>query len=69
MACERVAQSGSCTMVFMEVMLTSTVHLPEIEIVPGDAIVRQGDSAGAIWVPVSGCWRRREFAPQAPTFD
>lgn len=56
-------------MVFMEVMLTSTVHLPEIEIVPGDAIVRQGDSAGAIWVPVSGCWRRREFAPQAPTFD
>jgi hypothetical protein len=35
-------------MVFMQDMLKPTAHLPEIEIAPGDAIVRQGDSAGAV---------------------
>jgi CRP/FNR family cyclic AMP-dependent transcriptional regulator len=38
-------------------MLTLAAHLPEVHYAPGDAIVREGGSAGGIWVLVSGALR------------
>lgn len=35
-------------------MLTLSAHLPELAFAPGQAVVREGDAGGAIWVLVSG---------------
>ena len=35
-------------------MLTLSAHLPEVEFAPGAVVLREGDSAGAIWVLVAG---------------
>ena len=46
----------------MQNMLTLSAHLPEIAFAPGDIIVREGGSAGAIWVLVSGVLQVRKGA-------
>lgn len=51
---------GSGTMVLMKHMLALSAHLPEVEFAPGEAIVREGDSAGALWVLVSGALQIRK---------
>ena len=38
-------------------MLALSAHLPEVTLAPGEALVREGESAGAIWVLVSGALR------------
>ena len=38
----------------MKDMLALTAQFPEVEFAPGETIIREGDSAGAIWVLVSG---------------
>ncbi len=38
----------------MDDMLTLSAHLPELEFAPGDVVLREGESAGAIWVLISG---------------
>jgi CRP/FNR family transcriptional regulator, cyclic AMP receptor protein len=38
-------------------MLTLSAHLPEIELAPGEAVVREGGPSGGIWVLVSGSLR------------
>ena len=38
----------------MDDLLSLSAHLPEVAVAAGDAVVREGESAGAIWVLVSG---------------
>lgn len=38
----------------MDDMLTLSAHLPEVEFAAGDVVLREGESAGAIWVLISG---------------
>jgi CRP/FNR family cyclic AMP-dependent transcriptional regulator len=42
------------TIVGVTDVLALSAHLPEIEIQPGEALVREGGTAGPIWVLVSG---------------
>ena len=35
-------------------MLRLSAHLPEVELAPGEAVVREGGESGGIWVLVSG---------------
>jgi len=44
----------------MKDMLILSAYLPEIAFAPGDAIVREGGSAGPIWVLVSGALQVRK---------
>ena len=44
----------------MKDMLILSAHLPEIAFAPGDVIVREGGSAGPIWVLVSGALQVRK---------
>jgi CRP-like cAMP-binding protein len=41
-------------------MLQLSAHLPEVEFVPGEAVVREGGPGGSIWVLVSGGLRVRK---------
>ncbi len=41
-------------------MLTLSAHLPEIEFAPGDVIVREGGTPGALWILVSGSLQVRK---------
>jgi CRP-like cAMP-binding protein len=41
-------------------MLTRLAHLPEIEVDPGQTIVQEGGTSGAIWVLVSGALQVRK---------
>ena len=41
-------------------MLELSTHLPEIEIAPGEAVVREGGPSGEIWVLVSGALQVRK---------
>jgi CRP/FNR family cyclic AMP-dependent transcriptional regulator len=41
----------------MNDMLSLTKHLPEVTFAAGEVVLREGDSAGAIWVLVSGSLR------------
>jgi CRP-like cAMP-binding protein len=43
----------------MKDMLTMSAHLPEVEVAPGDTIVKEGGPAGAIWVLVAGALQVR----------
>lgn len=38
----------------MDDMLSLSAHLPELEFAPGDIVLHEGASCGAIWVLVSG---------------
>ena len=44
----------------MKDMLTLSAHLPEIEFAAGDIVVREGGTAGALWVLVSGALQVRK---------
>ena len=44
----------------MDDMLTLSAHLPERAFAPGDVVVHEGGSEGAIWVLVSGALRVRK---------
>ena len=44
----------------MKDMLILSAYLPEIAFAPGDVIVREGGSAGPIWVLVSGALQVRK---------
>jgi len=44
----------------MNDMLAISRHLPEVEFAPGDTIIEEGASAGAIWVLVSGALHVRK---------
>ena len=41
-------------------MLMLSSHLPEIELVPGQAVVDEGGAGGAIWILVSGALQVRK---------
>ena len=41
----------------MEDMLSLTTELPEVAFAPGEVVLREGDSTGAVWVLVSGSLR------------
>jgi CRP-like cAMP-binding protein len=41
-------------------MLTRSAHLPEIEVEPGQTVVQEGGTSGAIWVLVSGALQVRK---------
>ena len=41
-------------------MLGLAAHLPEVELQPGDAVVREGGGSGALWVLVSGALEVRK---------
>jgi CRP-like cAMP-binding protein len=44
----------------MEEMLALSAHLPEVSFEAGQAVVREGDAGGAIWVLVSGALQVRK---------
>jgi CRP-like cAMP-binding protein len=46
----------------MSDMLTLSAHLPEVRLAAGEAVVREGGSAGALWVLVSGALQVRKGA-------
>ena len=41
-------------------MLVLAAHLPEVDLAPGEAVVREGGAGGGIWVLVSGVLRVRK---------
>ena len=41
-------------------MLTLSAHLPEVAFAPGDIVLREGATAGAIWVLVAGALHVRK---------
>ena len=47
-------------MVAMTDMLLLSAHLPEVAFAPGDVVVPEGGSAGALWVLVSGALQVRK---------
>jgi CRP/FNR family transcriptional regulator, cyclic AMP receptor protein len=49
--------SGMATIHGVTDMLALSAHLPEVEFGPGHAVVKEGGSAGPIWVLVSGALR------------
>jgi CRP-like cAMP-binding protein len=44
----------------MKDMLALSAHLPEVALAPGEVVVREGDSAGGIWVLVRGALQVRK---------
>ena len=50
----RPSRAASGTMPAMSDMLVLSAHLPEVAFAPGDVVVREGGSAGGLWVLVSG---------------
>jgi CRP-like cAMP-binding protein len=46
--------------VVMSDMLSLAAHLPEVRFAQGDAVVREGDPGGGIWVLVSGALQVRK---------
>ena len=44
----------------MKDMLALSAHLPEIEIAPGEVLVREGGAGGGLWILVSGALRVRK---------
>ena len=38
-------------------ILSISAHLPEIDLAPGEALIREGGDAGSLWVLVSGALR------------
>jgi CRP-like cAMP-binding protein len=46
----------------MKDMLELSAHLPEVAFAPGDTVVREGSTDGAIWVLVSGALQVRKGA-------
>jgi CRP/FNR family cyclic AMP-dependent transcriptional regulator len=57
---KRSIRNDSCRISVMKDMLILSAHLPEIAFAPGDLIVREGGSAGPIWVLVSGALQVRK---------
>ncbi len=53
-------RSGSRSIDPMTDMLSLSAHLPEIELAPGDTVVREGGPAGGLWVLVSGALQVRK---------
>lgn len=50
----------SRTMRCMKNMLALSAHLPEFTFAPGEVVVREGGSAGGIWILVSGALQVRK---------
>jgi CRP/FNR family cyclic AMP-dependent transcriptional regulator len=48
------------TITAMTDMLALTAHLPEVELIPGQAVIHEGSSGEAIWILVSGALRIRK---------
>jgi CRP-like cAMP-binding protein len=46
----------------MKDMLALSAHLPELELAPGDIVVREGDAGGALWILVRGALQVRKGA-------
>jgi CRP/FNR family transcriptional regulator, cyclic AMP receptor protein len=53
----------------MDDMLTLSRHLPQVELAPGEPLVREGGPAGAIWVLVSGALQVRKGGVVVNTID
>ncbi len=51
---------NSCTISRMKDMLALSAQLPEVRLSPGDAVVREGDAGGSIWILVSGALHVRK---------
>ncbi len=44
----------------MKDMLALSAHLPEIQLAPGEVLVREGGAGGGLWILVSGALRVRK---------
>ena len=49
--------------------LALTAHLPEIDLAPGDVVVREGGTSSSLWVLVSGVLRVRKGDVAVNTID
>jgi CRP-like cAMP-binding protein len=49
--------------------LALTAHLPEIDLAPGDVVVREGGTSTSLWILVSGALRVRKGDVEVNTID
>ena len=57
-----LSRSRSLTMFAMHDMLTLSASLPSVDFAPGDIVVEEGGTTGALWILVSGALRVRKGA-------